>query len=293
MDLTVLWNTAIVHPLTEGLRFLYGIFGSYGLAIIAFTIIIRVVMIPLSMQQLKSSKSMQELQPEIQALQKKYAKEKEKLSQETMKLYKERGVNPMAGCLPTLIQMPIWLGLYSALLTLSTTPEFASGFLWIGNIAAQANMSNPLDWVLPVLTVISQWIVQKMMTPVVQDPQQKSMNSMMAFMPLMFGYFAFQVPAGLVLYWTASNIFSLVQQYFTTGWGALAPTVSAITGKKGESSLGFLDSFRGLLPASSADQPVTKKSAVSATPTKTVQKFDQVVQPVTPGASKQKPKRRK
>jgi YidC/Oxa1 family membrane protein insertase len=229
LDPTATWNALIVSPLADGLRFLYSIFGNYGIAIIVFTVLVRVVMLPLSMQQLRSSKAMQELQPQIAAMQKKYAKDKEKLSQEQMKLYKEAGVNPLAGCLPTLIQMPIWIGLYSALNILSQTPEFQTPFLWIANLASRPNTADILghlsDFILPVITVVTQFITQKMMTPTTQDPQAQSMNSMMSIMPLMFGFFCLQVPAGLVVYWVASNIFSMVQQYFTTGWGSLASLI--------------------------------------------------------------------
>ena len=316
MDPTLVWNTLIVGPLTEGLRFLYGVLGNYGLAIIAFTAIIRTVMLPLSMQQMKQSKAMQAIQPKVQALQKLYAKDKETLSKETMKLYQQEGVSPLSGCLPTLVQMPIWIGLYGALLTLSKEKEFATSFLWLANIADTPSMSNPIDWVLPVITVISQFITQKMMTPPNPDPQQSSMNSMMMFMPLMFGVFCFQVPAGLVLYWVASNLFSLVQQYFTTGWGGLMPTAGSVntaartinagttagagpsgtaTSSKAGSSGGLLASLQALLspPSPTAGAPAAKGQPGSSVFTKTVVKFDEVVEPVTPGPTKPKPKRGK
>lgn len=227
MDPTAIWNTAVVNPLMEALRTLYTLLGSYGVAIIVFTVGVRLILVPLTAQSLKSSKAMQELQPQIQQLQKKYGKDKEKLSQETMKLYQQYGVNPLSGCLPMFIQMPVWIGLYSALLQLAQTEEgFRASFLWIPNLALLPNTADPLnhlaDFVLPVLCVITQYITQKMTTPATQDPQAQSMNAMMTFMPLMFGFFTLQVPAGLTLYWVASNVFSGTQQYFTTGWGSLA-----------------------------------------------------------------------
>jgi YidC/Oxa1 family membrane protein insertase len=305
VDPTAVWNSFIVIPLTELIRFLQTLLGNYGLAIIAFTVVARLVMFPLTMQQLKSSKAMQELQPEIQALQKRYGKDKEGLSKEQMKLYQERGINPLAGCLPMLIQMPIWIGLYSALLGLSKDPAFASSFLWIENIAQNPSTSNPVDFVLPVLTVVSQWAAQRMMTPAVQDPQQKSMNSMMQIMPLMFGWFAFQVPAGLVLYWTASNVFSMVQQYFITGWGSLAnllPKQKAAATYKGtagstgttgtKASQGFVDSLRNLAPPPSAGPRVDGRPDSTSGP-KIVQRFDPVEDSgASPDAEKRKPKRK-
>jgi YidC/Oxa1 family membrane protein insertase len=300
----------VVNPLIEALRFLYNLVGSYGVAIIVFTFAVRLILIPLTMQSLKSSKAMQELQPQIQAIQKKYAKEKEKLSQETMKLYQEHGVNPLSGCLPTLIQMPIWIGLYSALLQLSTTPEFASSFLWIENLAAQPNTADPLhhvaDFILPVLCVVTQYITQKMMTPAVQDPQAQSMNAMMSFMPLMFGFFALSVPAGLVLYWVASNLFSGVQQFFTTGWGSLAKWLPPSVAAMGPQSALKPSAKTGSAVTKSIEEPVRIQApARTATPTpppaaptaapgaKTVQVWDQVTEPLPSPEGSRKPKKGK
>jgi YidC/Oxa1 family membrane protein insertase len=267
LDPTATWNALIVSPLADGLRFLYSIFGNYGIAIIVFTFLVRVVMLPLSMQQLRSSKAMQELQPQIAALQKKYGKDKEKLSQEQMKLYKEAGVNPLAGCLPTLIQMPIWIGLYSALSILATTPEFQTPFLWIANLAAMPNTSDILgnlsDFILPVITVVTQFITQKMMTPTTQDPQTQSMNSMMSIMPLMFGFFCLQVPAGLVVYWVASNLFSMIQQYFTTGWGSLATMLPGSKTPPPSAALARKAALAASAPAAPAVS--SSESAVSST----------------------------
>jgi len=212
---------------------------SYGFAIIFFTLIIRLVTLPLTLKQLQSSKVMQELQPKLQELQKKYKDDKQKLSQEQMKLYQEAGVNPLGGCLPMLIQFPVWIGLYQALMNLAHTGQLAEArFLWIPSLAEPTSadwlLRSPLQWdlgyvaaylVLPILTVISQIAIQKMMTPPTQtqDPQQSAMNQMMMLMPLMFGFFAIQVPSGLTLYWVVSNLFGIVQQYFITGWGSLLP----------------------------------------------------------------------
>lgn len=290
MDPTALWNAAIVNPLTEGLRYLYFLFGSYGIAIIAFTIITRLILLPLSLQQIRSSKAMQELQPKLQALQKKYAKDKEALSRETMKLYREHGVNPLSGCLPMLIQLPIWIGLYSALINLSRTQEFAVSFLWIENLAKVPDMTKPLDWILPILTVASQWIVQKMMTPPTQDPQQQAMSSMMMFMPIMFGFFAFQVPAGLVLYWVASNLFSIVQQYFTTGWGSLLPSGRSAGVKTAQP--GAKSPLAGLRSLFAAKGPIAQaeEKPTATQPTKTVQRFDQIGVPTSTTTEKQQRK---
>jgi YidC/Oxa1 family membrane protein insertase len=214
---------------------------SFGFAIILFTFAIKLVTLPLTLKQLQSSKAMQELQPEIQKLQKKYKDDKEKLSKAQMELYKERGVNPLSGCLPTLIQMPVWFALYQALFNLADLGTLREGFLWIPSLAEPRDLSWlwPLPstgegWltagallVLPILTVLTQLVVQKMTTPPSSDSQQAMMGQMMTLMPIMFGFFALQVPQGLVLYWVTSNLFMMVQQYFITRPTPTQPTFSA------------------------------------------------------------------
>lgn len=206
---------------------------SFGFAIILFTVAVRVLTFPLNLQQIKSSKAMQALQPKMKALQEKYKDDKEKLAQEQMALYKEHGVNPLGGCLPMLVQMPIWIALYRSLIQLSREGLLNEGFFWIPSLSGPvSNWGQGLSWlwplppsigwgpalaylVLPVLLVVSQLYMQKMMSPPTTDPQQASMQSVMKFMPLMFGYFALVVPSGLTLYWFTSNILAMAQQYFT------------------------------------------------------------------------------
>jgi YidC/Oxa1 family membrane protein insertase len=192
---------------------------NWGVAIILFTVVVKLIFWPLTVQQLKASKAMQQLQPQLNELKKLYGKDKEKMMQEQMRLYKENSVNPAAGCLPMLIQLPIWIGLYQALYNLKGEGLLAGGFLWIPSLA------NPegFPYVLAILTAASQFIVQRMMQVNSSDPQQQQMQQMMQFMPLMYLFFALSVPAGLVLYWVASNVFTLIQQGFYTGWGGLWP----------------------------------------------------------------------
>jgi YidC/Oxa1 family membrane protein insertase len=215
----------IIQPATELLKFLYGLLGSYGLAIIAFTIIVRVVLTPLMMQQVRSQKAMSALQPQLQDIQKKYAKDKEKLNQETMRLYKEAGVNPLGGCLPLLIQMPILGGLYYALMNLvSTTPEFRAPFLWLPNLAEKEGP----PYILIIIMVASQFLYQRIMTPPTPtaDPQQQATTRMMQFMPLLFAVMFINFQSGIVLYWVATNIVSIVQQYLLM---RLTPTPAPVT----------------------------------------------------------------
>ncbi len=223
--MTELWNQLVVFPLEGLLAGLYGFLGSYGLAIIILTIAIKLVTFPLTYQQIRSSKSMRDVQPLLEEAKKRYGKDKEKLTQETMRIYKENGVNPAMGCLPMLIQMPIWFGLYGALLNLASTAEgFKQGFLWLPSLAHP----DPY-YILVGLTIVTQFVVQKMMTMPSTDPQQQTMNKVMLFMPLTFGFVATSVPSGLALYWVTTNLFTFFQQLFTTGWGDLLPNRKSST----------------------------------------------------------------
>lgn len=238
-----LWTTIILEPLVNLLVLLYSLlFNNFALAIVGLTILIRLITYPLMRQQLHSLKAMQELSPKLQALQKKYEKDREKLTQETMKLYKEHGVNPAGGCLPMLIQMPVWIGLYQSIYqVLGETPEqlialsqhiyhsvpflyeiarrtipLNSQFLWL-------NLARPDPYyILPILVVATFWLQQKMSTVPSADPQQASMSQTMnIMMPIMFGFFTLQVSSGLAIYWVISGVLGIIQQYFVTGWGGL------------------------------------------------------------------------
>ncbi len=229
------WVLVETDELLEGVGVPY----AFGFAIILFTITVRLATFPLNMQQIKSSKAMQELQPKMKELQKKHKDDREGLAQAQMALYREHGVNPLGGCLPLLIQMPIWFALYRALIQLSNEGLLNEGFLWLqslaGPVAGDAGAGFPPEWlfpfingapplgwgttvgylVLPVLLIVSQLYMQQMMTPPSTDPQAAQMQQMMKFMPFMFGYFALVVPSGLTLYWFTSNILAMAQQYFT------------------------------------------------------------------------------
>jgi YidC/Oxa1 family membrane protein insertase len=237
---TLYWNVLLVEPLMRGLSFLGHNLGLGGaLAIIIFTILIRVVLLPLTLQQIKSQKAMQKLQPEIKALQKKYGNDREKISQETMALYKEHGVNPAASCLPMALQMPVLFALYAAMRNLGSDPNYAQvpefhaepfhqGWLWLTNLNSPdiihiPGLAFPIPFILPILAALTQWVQQRMMTQQTDDPQQKMQNQMMQFMPLMMLYFGISFASGLALYWVTQNIFGIVQQYFSTGWGSLIP----------------------------------------------------------------------
>ena len=231
MDIGALYNgvrQAIAGPLTYLLKMLYdqlATFGlpSWGLTIIVFTILVKLVFWPLTMQQMRASRAMQALQPQLADLKKQHGKDKEKMMAEQMRLYRENRVNPMAGCLPMLIQLPIWIGLYSALINLFGQTGFTAPFLWISNLGnPEPNLPVGIP-VLAILTALSQFVVQRMMQVNATDPQQKSMNQAMQFMPIMYLFISARMPAGLVLYWVASNAFTMIQQSFYTGWKGVIP----------------------------------------------------------------------
>jgi YidC/Oxa1 family membrane protein insertase len=216
-----IWNQ-FVDVLAWTLDSLANLTGSAGLGIIAFTILFKTLVMPLTVKALRSSKAMQELQPKIKELQKKHGNDRQRLSQETMALYQQYQVNPMAGCLPMVIQLPIFLGLYQAIYRLSSsgTGLWAEGFLWLPSLA------QPDPWhVLPIMAAVFQFVQTQMMRPAHQpkssDPQQAMMNTMMNFMPLTVIFFGWNFAAGPVLYWAAQSVYSVIQQWFITGWGRM------------------------------------------------------------------------
>ena len=242
----ILWDELLMRPMINSLALLaHLLFNNFGLSIIVFTVFIRIVLIPLTVRQTRSMKKMQELQPRLKALQDKYKDkgpaEKRQLTSETMKLYKEAGVNPV-GCLgPMIIQMPIWFGLYRAILrTMPPTPEGLANlshafYSWnpailsvpinskfLGVDLADFVQGAPLPWnyALPVLVGATMWLQQKMTTgnqPAVSAQQAQTNQIMLWMMPIMFGFFTFQFPAGLALYILFSNIVGIIIQYYVGG----------------------------------------------------------------------------
>src|ERR1035437_518906 len=211
------------------------LFNNFGLTIIALTIIIRMILLPLTMRQLRSTKAMSSLQPKLADIQKKYAKDKQKLAQEQMKLYKESGINPIGCAVPMIIQFPIWIALYQAIiLSLALNPEALLNlsryfYAWAAPLAVLPlnnsflgiNLGVP-NTVFAIIVGVSMWVQQKMVTPANQDPRMAQQTQLMLWMmPIMFTFFSLSFNAGLSLYWVVSNIFSIVVQYFVTGWGGL------------------------------------------------------------------------
>jgi YidC/Oxa1 family membrane protein insertase len=212
------------------------------------TIVIRVAMYPLTAKQLHATKAMQGIQPRVAELQKKYARDKQKLAQEQMKLYKESGISP-AGCMiPMLIQMPIWIALYQSIMkVLPITPEDLLGlsrYLWSWPMVYSVlPLNSTFLWIdlikpdIPVAIIVgaTMWLQQKMVTPHTADPQQRAQSQMMLWMmPLMFGFLAMSFPSGLALYWVISNVISIVMQYFIMGgWGGLAGASAVVSSGAG------------------------------------------------------------
>lgn len=233
-----IWNAVFFEPMLNGLFFLYAVLGrNFGLAIIVFTILVRVITYPITHSQMKQAKAQQDLQPEMQRLQEKYKNDKEKLGQEQMKLYKERGVNPLGCLLPTLIQFPIWIGMYQSIVNaLPDNPvqmvnlsqhiyqrfPLLSSLVPVNPRFLGLNLAQPFP-LLAVLVALTMWVNQKMAATPSGDPQQQAMTqSMELTMPLMFGLITSSSASGLAIYFIITNVLQVVQQYYMTGWGGLA-----------------------------------------------------------------------
>lgn len=227
-----MWDTLIVNPMINALLFFYDLLGNnFILAIAVFTVVIRVITLPLNMRQQRSMMRTQEMQPQIQAIQKKYRDNPQKMQEE----FRRIGYNPadtLSGCLPTLLQFPILIGLYQAIIiVLGTTPQslfelvprvypainltplipVENTFLWM-------NLSQPDPYfVLPIVVFASMFIQQKLLAPSTKGQDQKDnpaaamTQSMQYTMPLMFGFFSLQFPSGLSIYFILANIIGIVQ----------------------------------------------------------------------------------
>jgi len=227
----------IINPMLNTLLWIYSILGNFGLAIILFTILVRMVTYPLTIQQLKGASKMQEMQKskEYLAMQKKYKNDKQKLQQEQMKLYKEKGVNPLGSCLPTLIQFPVIIGLYQSIIrALAVTPmqmtalfyniypfsdvaillPIDSTFLWMD--LSQPERLYVFGYGIPVLAIIvliTTYFQSRLITPPSQPGEQGAQMTQMMnlYMPLLMGYLALTFAAGLALYFVTSNVITILQ----------------------------------------------------------------------------------
>lgn len=203
---------ALVDGITAMLNWLYHLtvtahLPNYGLAIILLTVLIKMVLYPLSIKQMRSMVLMQQVAPQVKEIQEKYKnKDPQKMQQKIMELYKQYDINPMAGCLPLLIQMPILIALYRALLHFNYTDPEHARFLWLQSLS---QIGDPY-YILPVLAGVTTFI-QSRMTTNMTDPTQRIM---LITMPLFIAWISATVPAGLALYWVVFNVVGIVQQYF-------------------------------------------------------------------------------
>ncbi len=201
----------LCEGLVWGLNGLYAIIPNYGIAIILLTLIVRIVFWPLTHKGTESMKRMQALQPQLKALQEKYRDKPQKLQQETMAMYRENKVNPLGGCLPMLIQIPVFFALFNVLRS-AIELRFA-GFLWVGDLSAPENLfvgMLPFGLALNILPLVmaatQAW--QQHLTPTAGDPAQQKM---MMFMPIIMLMFLYSMPSALVLYWTANQVMMIIQ----------------------------------------------------------------------------------
>jgi len=236
VDIGGIWNLIAMQPVINTLVVLtHFLFNNFGLAIIALTLIVNGAMFPLTLKQIRASKAMQEMQPKIAELKKKYGKDKEKMAREQMKLYKESGVSP-AGCLlPMLIQMPIWIALFQSIMrVLAVIPENLAGlsqYLYSWPVVYSAlPLNNHFLWLnlatgdifLALLVGGTMWVQQKMVMAPTIDPSQKTQSSLMLWiMPIMFAWLTLSFPSGLAIFWVTSNLFRIGLQYWIGGWGGL------------------------------------------------------------------------
>ena len=203
------WFWFFAQPLLWMINWLYALVGNYGIAIILMTLILRLLMWPLTRKSYASTMMMQKMQPEMQRVQKLYANDKARLQMEMMKIYQTHKTSPMSGCLPMLIQIPIFFALYKALLI--SVPMRSAHFLWISDLAAM----DPY-FILPILMGLTMWIQQYLQSNKTNNNTNDAMAStqrVMKWMPILFTVMFAWMPAGLVLYWTVSNIFGIIQMY--------------------------------------------------------------------------------
>lgn len=254
-----MWDAIIIQPFTNLLLLITMLVKNFGIAIIIFTILIKLLTYPLTARQLKSTKEMQDLQsdPQYVKTMAKYKDNKEKAAEYQMKMYKEKGISPMGSCLPTLIQFPIIIGLYQAIMrVMASTPlelvklerlvypfldvnkilPIQNRFLWMDlGQPERLNVFGIAIPVLAILVVLTTFIQSKVMQPASTDDQAAAMNnSMTMMMPIMMGFMAYQFSAGLALYFLISNL-TTIGQYAVMGradWSALFPWVEKKVEKK-------------------------------------------------------------
>lgn len=213
-----------------------GVPGAYGLSIIMFTVVIKAVTFPLNFKQMESTMKMQALSPRLKKIQADYKDNPAVLNQMTAQLYKDEQINPLAGCLPVVAQIPVWIALYRSVLNLASDDLLKESFLWLPSLQGPVsktgqgintwlfplvNGAPPIGWhdalcylILPIMLVASQFYSQKLIQPPSDDPQQQQTAKILKFMPLLIGWFSLSVPSGLGVYWVTNNLLSTAQTVY-------------------------------------------------------------------------------
>ena len=259
--ITPAWNFLLVHPLISLLVGAYDLLPDFGFAVVLVTLLIRLALYPLYVTQIRSQRAMQELAPAIKELQQKYGKDRARIQQEQMKLYQERGINPLGGCLPLLLQMPILFAMYAAFVQAPQLDgEQLRQAIWPfvplpAGVEAASHLDMTAHWlpwiqscvqsdgsmlhglacpdkilfgftgILPIVAGALQLVASLQAMPANQpkseDPNVRVTQTMAYYFPLITVYFASTFPSGLAVYWVTTTVFQIVQQYFVSGWGQL------------------------------------------------------------------------
>lgn len=226
----------IARPLGMLLKIIFDFIGDYGYSIIVFTIITKLLLLPINIKQTESTKRMNEINPKMKEIQEKYKHDKEKMNQKLIELYKEHNYNPASGCLPLIIQMPILLALFYVIrepikyvfLDAGVYEGIAKNFWWLADLGKPEMATTVIrvaGFGLPILSILSAvttYYQMKMVSPQKSktekgksDQVQQTQSMMTNIMPIMFGWITINVPSGLALYWVVGNIFTIIQQSFT------------------------------------------------------------------------------
>lgn len=289
-DLLAWLFNPIFQTLFLGLAALYSVFGDIGIAIILLTVIIKTVLLPLTRAQIVSQRRMQMIQPEVRALQQKFKGNRTKINEETMRLYRERGINPASGCLPALLQLFLLIPIYSVISTGLAAPNIDSALQifgvpvlqpfpcaptgpcidpnvwWLGNLDTHVP---EILFTLPVLNfgvsgmalvaAFLQLIQTRMAAPQTNDPQQASQQRIFLILPLFSIIYGAILPSGLFIYWIVFTIYAIVQQYLVTGWGSLFPLFGWMPGFARDHTPRFPVAAPQPLPTPSADSGATRR----------------------------------
>lgn len=255
--MSFIWNTLLVHPILNILVALYALFGNMGAAIIVLTVLIRTLLIPVVMPSMKTMQKQRDLQPELDKIKEKFKYDKQKMAEEQMKLLQKHGVNPATGCLTQIVMILVLIALYNVinkfthatnLLDINPSLYFSAlKFASDATINTQflyMNLIKPDPYfILPLVAGVAQFISSKMMMPYVEDGERAALatpdrkddlaynmqEQMLYMMPLMTVFIGASLPAGISLYLLITTLFSLVQQYFVSGWGGLKPWIKKLS----------------------------------------------------------------